>query len=92
MPEDDLEDGDDWEYAEDDGGSGINGEARVKGVPLAEVSQQVFQEHSQQNSFADADTSASNKSQAGSSTFSDIELTSSSDSESSESGAYHKEH
>lgn len=92
LPEDDLEGGDDWEYAEEDGDNKLNGEVQSNGqaqngTPLAEVSQQVFQQHGHQSSFQDADTSASDKSQAGSSTFSDIELTSSSDSESSESGA-----
>ena len=69
-----------------------NGKAESKGVSLAEVSQQVFQEHGHQSSFEDADTSASDRSQAGSTTFSDLELTSSSDSESSESGADQRKH
>ena len=58
LPEDDLEEGDDWEYVEENSSHQLNG---------------------------DADTSASDRSQAGSSSFSDIELTSSSDSDSSES-------
>ena len=85
LPEDDLEEGDDWEYVEENSSHQLNGDAHGKGVPLAEVAGQVFQEHSNQASFTDADTSASDKSQAGSSSFSDIELTSSSDSDSSES-------
>lgn len=98
LPEDDLEDGDDWEYVEEDGDNKLNGEtqssgqAQSKAIPLAEVSQQVFQEHAGQSGLEDVDTSASDKSQAGTSTFSDLELTSSSDSESSESGADHRKH
>ena len=81
MPEDDLEDGDEWDYVEEDGGKGLNGEAASRSVPLAEISQQVFQEHGYQGSSTDAETSASDKSQAGSCTCSDLELLSSSDSD-----------
>ena len=74
---------------EEDGGDRLNGKSVSRGVPLAEVSQQVFQEHGSQGSSTDAETSAPDKSQACSS-FSDLELLSSSDGESSESEVYHR--
>ncbi len=63
-----------------DGGEGIrlNGDAQSRGIPLAEISRQVLEGHAHHGTFSNADTSASDKCQA-SSSFSDIELTSSSD-------------
>jgi len=78
LPENDLQGGDDWNFVEEGEGIRLNGDTQSRGTPLAEMSRQVLEEHAHQGRFSDADTSASDKSQA-SSSFSDIELTSSSD-------------
>lgn len=87
LPEDDLDAEDAWEYIEEEGavgedtyeGSRPEEEALKAGVPLAEVSRQVFQEHKHQGSFTDADTAASGRSSQNKATSSiEIEFSSSS--------------
>ena len=87
LPEDDLDAEDDWEYIEEEGavgedtyeGSKPEEEALKAGIPLSEVSRQVFQEHKHQGNFTDADIAASGRSsQDGATSNIEIEFSSSS--------------
>ena len=56
LPEEDLQTEEDWEYVEEAGKQKLNGSAQAAGIPLAEITRDIFSEHGKHEEFSDMDT------------------------------------
>ncbi|CAK0734722.1 hypothetical protein CVIRNUC_000472 [Coccomyxa viridis] len=56
LPEEDLQTEEDWEYVGEAGKQKLNGSAQAAGIPLAEITRDIFSEHGKHEEFSDMDT------------------------------------
>ena len=56
LPEEDLRTEEDWEYVDEADKQKLNGSAQTAGIPLAEITRDIFLEHRKQEEFSDMDT------------------------------------
>ena len=56
LPEEDLQTEEEWEDVEDADQHKLNGSARAAGVPLAQVTRDIFSEQGKHEEFSDMDT------------------------------------
>ena len=56
LPEEDLQTEEDWECVEEGGEQRLNGSAHAAGIPLAEITRDIFPEHGTHEEFSDMDT------------------------------------